>query len=295
MCGLVVVRRRSLVFGATSVAIIALIAVWAVVLPYYFPQNTYVTDITWEIKNKVFFSEATSFGIVKNLVPPKLSVSEADTDSLHAYFELGLLHVEIEGKSYDAVSLMLETGSLPLRSIWVPRIFDVSARLYVFGLFTNNSELDEVLSRYGFPHTYVEATYLRVEEGDGNRTTLTMTYPNGTLLADISYTSSGEITLFDQGPWVHFYLRNDNLTVLRWNTGPQSLAISNLGESIGHLNMTTSEGSMIWKALGRTEYITKKNLTIEILSSRQKGVMGWTESRGCPPHALIPRPSDSIF
>lgn len=269
--------RRIVVFAATSM-VAATLLIW-VLLPYLFPPLYHTIDIAMEYRNFLLFPVATNMVNVRDLVPSGISLPAYT--STYVSFALGLLHMEIEGKSYDAVSLTLTHGIL--KNFQVPPILDSKGAGYFLGFFTNNSELGEVLHSYGLTHTYVKATYRTIKDGAVNWTLLTLTYPNGSLLADISYKTSGEVEPWETGmkPSDYgnsYYLRDDNLTVLRLRREAAPFRIFRPSpEGIGRLNMTTSDGSVIWRVLGRVEYTINILLTETYPLYRQSGKIGWIQ------------------
>ncbi len=115
-----------------------------------------------------------------------------------------------------------------------------------------------------------------------------MTYPNGSLLVDISYATSGKPELYEDrsGAYIPYenycYLRNDNLTVLKLQRPTTYFYIYRPypeGLEIWKLNMTMSEGTVIWRALGRHEYAMNIPISYTYPLYRMSGKMGWTEWR----------------
>lgn len=246
-----------------------------VVLPYFsFRYSIYSSNVTFAYRNYVLFSASTDVANLRDLIPSRISLRE--DRPAEVIFEIGLLHVEIDGKSYECVSLSVEF-SLPRSTVPVQPTFDASVYRYLLGLFTNNSELGEVLHRYGFPHTYVQVIYEVTNVGAVNRTFMTMSYPNGSLLVEISCTTPREAVPWNWQSQVwcnENYLRNGNLSAYHWMWGLVPTYLQS-----GELNLTTTEGTVIWRSLGRSEYALNVLIWNAFPFCQKNGKIGWMEWR----------------
>ena len=262
-------RRKLVVFFTAYAAVVALLA-W-VLLPYLLPPKYHAVDITIEHRNYLYFPVYTDTSNVRALVPQRIKLQQPEFYAV--WFYLGLLHVEIGGESYDCVFLWVSVriSALPVGPV-------ATTGEYVLDFFSNSSQLGDIFQSYGFPHTYVRATYHYVYEGDVNRTALTMTYPNGSLLVNASAVTSNAFKPHAQTPKnlyaADYHLRNShNLSVLRYKE--EAVYVAGSPEGIGHLNMTIGEGSVARRALGDIEYVTKVILSATCPLYRIVGKIGW--------------------
>jgi hypothetical protein len=259
------VRRRRLVLVAASV-IITILVTWAL-LSYILSPEYHAMYITIEERNSL----SVSFIVgeeVKAILPNDIAELSGYP---RVYLEAGFGHLNIAGKNYDYVfaSLYVQVENMPVG----PQGWPSPMHRYVLCFFTNNSELGKVLDSYGFPHTYVQATYSYVSEDSMNRTLLSMRYPNGSLLLELSAQTSKNVSKRNSyGPKVNWYhLSENNLTIIHHSRGwyrPYRTVE-------GSINVTFSENSEPWKYTGKTMHTAMRYVSSTPVIYWE-GTIGWT-------------------
>ena len=212
--GLGVSRRRLVVFAAASV-MAATFLIWAL-QPYLTPPVYHAVNITIEYRNMLYFGVRTGKVNIRSLVPIVIELPLEET--LQVMFRMGLCRVSAGKRVYESLLVMVSTDLCRSHS---PRVGPVGSNTeafaYVLGFFGNNSELGDFFQSYGFPYTYVQAAYSYVSEGSKNQTLLSMTYPNGSHLLEMSTITHNYTDPYIL--WEHYgafyYLRGSyNLTIL---------------------------------------------------------------------------------
>ena len=273
-------RRKLMVFAATSLTATTLL-IWAL-LPYLTPIVYHAVDITIEYRNEIGFGIGTDTANVRVLVPTRMHAHMIlHHETIVIGLSVGLCRVSVGGRSYDSILVMVGTSCYggpvvgPVKRSGIPatKVFS-----YVLGVFGNNSELGDFFRSYGFPYTYVEATYSYVSEGPVNRTLLSMTYPNGSLLLRVSaITSSATHPIITQPDYYTalYHLRDrHNLTIHHCKETYTRLSTSGV-EGPGQANLTIGAGSLIWKALGKIEYVMNSTIYTAYPLIQLTGKIGW--------------------
>lgn len=88
--------KRKIVFLAGLAAVITLLT-WAL-LPYLFPLQLHTVDINLEYRNCLDFTVRTDVTNVRNLIPSSITVWPRGPTSWGVNFQIGLLHMEVEGR-----------------------------------------------------------------------------------------------------------------------------------------------------------------------------------------------------
>ena len=267
-------RRRLVVFAAASVAAVTLL-IWAL-LPYLFPPVYHAVDITIEYRNFILLGIFTDTANVRTLVSTRITLEQQEKCLI--WLDTGSCRVSVGGRSYDSILVMVTTSLKPKDITKVGP--STKAGVYVLGLFGNNSELGDFFRSYGFPYTYVQAAYSYVSEGSVNRTLLSITHPNGSHLFQISVVTPSATHAYTPKDYYYaqYHLRNShNLTILHYKETTQEPCISSHWKGIGHVNLTVGAGSLIWKALGRIEYLMNITTYGAYPLYQMAGKIGWIE------------------
>ena len=274
--GLKRVSRRSLMVVVAASVTGTILLVW-LLLPILTTPVYHTVMITMEERNVLFTAFSVGEGEVRGFLPDKM---KSETTSPLVFMYVGFGRLSVEGKSYDYVFARFHV--LVGARVQVGPASGTPFKYYVLDFFSNSIELDELFMSYGFPHTYVKASYQRIPEDPMTRTSLTMTYPDGQPLLKLLAVTNETGEKSSGGPGMGgsgagdkinlYHLNNNNLTFLHI---AQRTALFSFHSS-SHANITFAENTPPWRYAGRTAYAIRQTPVATITEYHViQGKLGW--------------------
>lgn len=262
-------RRRLVAIAGASLIVIALLN-W-LIFPFLFPPVYHALDVMLEEKNVIEILFSPHVEDIKGLVPNKLIGIYYYWWPRWVRMRAGWGRLSVGAESYEYAFVYFEA---PIYQVTVGVGPKARYMYYLIDFFSNSSELGELFQAYGLPHSHVKALYRHFSDGSVNRTRLSMTYPDGRSLIELSAITpkAGEISQEDFGARNLYHLDGKNLTIFHIS---QINAFSMGGSSIdSHANITFAENSTPWRYVGRTSLVTGKDVHSFPLTLIE-GKIGW--------------------
>ena len=269
--------KRKLIISIIVFIIVLLFFTWQFIRHVKFLGNPEYHAIEITLKEETVFSTWFYWKseLFERILPDKISRRLA-IPYIVMHFGLGSVET-LGGRTYNYVFIYL---TVKVRNIKVG-LLDQGE--YILNFVSNSSYLDSLFKRYGIPHIYMKAVYIRTSTRLINHTYIRFDYPEGRPFIEILVETS---ELFVSSTRVHdierclYYLNGgENLTAIYLHGRCTSSYFSPYMAGVGgaYINITVADGSEIWRYVRWKEYISWYHLNVVDLVGSYQGKIGWLE------------------